>query len=931
MAQNNQLTIHLKLEGSNQVVTAVQQVQSQFNSFQQTLQAGFNLNLGAKLANTVLEAVGAFRQALSEGLQYAASLKDMSLQTGLTSEAVQVLGHAAAQSGAGIENVRSALMNLRQAATAAQTGNKDLAEAFARLGIDAKTITDLPLAAQLEEVAKAFASSGGDGKSFAALVQVLGERDVPRLQGLLQQLAQSGLGGMAQALQENGALLSSELIDKADEIDDRWGDLRVRMKSTFAELGILLKPFIDALQWVINVGLAGLQLIVRAFQNLANAVGAALAVLSGADWKTAWQTWLDMANRGAGDVKGQAQPGGGAPSLVDSPKTTGPTIAEMLAEQRKLATSMQPLWQQRETAVAAVTAAEKELQHVMDEGNRKGQIDTQALMTASLAVTKSKAERAKVEEQINAELDRQQQQNAQNAEIEASMLPLEAQQARARQMLAEAEQELARLLADEKSDVKSLLDAESARLRAKQALKSLDEQIARERAEKDNQAALDAADATARRLAAERAALEGDFSRTAADKWPERKRILAEEIANQQTLLALLIAKRDAARATGDTNGAAIYDQSARSVSTGVDALKNQQSGLGPDPRSMGQQLTAAITSAQSAVGTLAEQTARAFSSVGDSIRTSLGGAFADAVLKGGTFKERALGFADAVGTAFVNAGAQMVADWIYSHTIMSSVRSAFNALGITEKAATTSAEVGIHAAGEVAKTGATAAGATTRKGISLMETIFHGVQVGIRVAAHLAGELAQTAISLAQKAIRLPLILAESAAYLAKAAIGALSAMASIPYVGPILAVAAMGAIIAAGSSMLKGFSKGGLVEGAGTGTSDSVPARLSNGEFVATAAAVDRFGPKFFQQLNRGVIDYGALPSGAGTALPAVTASQSADFGPSTGDQGGSRVSVAYFNDEAAAMSWLNKQSGRKILYRRLNQERNEFGLES
>jgi hypothetical protein len=37
-------------------------------------------------------------------------------------------------------------------------------------------------------------------------------------------------------------------------------------------------------------------------------------------------------------------------------------------------------------------------------------------------------------------------------------------------------------------------------------------------------------------------------------------------------------------------------------------------------------------------------------------------------------------------------------------------------------------------------------------------------------------------------------------------------------------------------------GFATGGHVTGAGTGTSDSIPARLSNGEFVVNAAATSR-----------------------------------------------------------------------------------------
>lgn len=44
-----------------------------------------------------------------------------------------------------------------------------------------------------------------------------------------------------------------------------------------------------------------------------------------------------------------------------------------------------------------------------------------------------------------------------------------------------------------------------------------------------------------------------------------------------------------------------------------------------------------------------------------------------------------------------------------------------------------------------------------------------------------------------------------------------------------------------------------GGMIRGPGTGTSDSIPARLSNGEFVVKAAAVKHYGPDFFNSLNQ------------------------------------------------------------------------------
>lgn len=46
------------------------------------------------------------------------------------------------------------------------------------------------------------------------------------------------------------------------------------------------------------------------------------------------------------------------------------------------------------------------------------------------------------------------------------------------------------------------------------------------------------------------------------------------------------------------------------------------------------------------------------------------------------------------------------------------------------------------------------------------------------------------------------------------------------------------------------------GRISGPGTGTSDSIPAMLSNGEFVIRAAMVRKWGASFFEALNRGMM---------------------------------------------------------------------------
>jgi hypothetical protein len=57
------------------------------------------------------------------------------------------------------------------------------------------------------------------------------------------------------------------------------------------------------------------------------------------------------------------------------------------------------------------------------------------------------------------------------------------------------------------------------------------------------------------------------------------------------------------------------------------------------------------------------------------------------------------------------------------------------------------------------------------------------------------------------------------------------------------------------AGGGFSEMFAAGGLVTGPGTSTSDSIPARLSAGEFVLSAKATEAIGVHTLAQVNRGV----------------------------------------------------------------------------
>lgn len=81
---------------------------------------------------------------------------------------------------------------------------------------------------------------------------------------------------------------------------------------------------------------------------------------------------------------------------------------------------------------------------------------------------------------------------------------------------------------------------------------------------------------------------------------------------------------------------------------------------------------------------------------------------------------------------------------------------------------------------------------------------------------------------------------------FAANEAVAGSEAMAQNAAMGPfgwISGIAAIGSIVAALATLPK-FATGGYISGAGTGTSDSIPARLSNGESVINANSTAMFG---------------------------------------------------------------------------------------
>ena len=142
-------------------------------------------------------------------------------------------------------------------------------------------------------------------------------------------------------------------------------------------------------------------------------------------------------------------------------------------------------------------------------------------------------------------------------------------------------------------------------------------------------------------------------------------------------------------------------------------------------------------------------------------------------------------------------------------------------------------------------------------------------------------------AIQAAQLAALAPMAAASAMMWAPAATAASIATLGSAALAGAAMAKAAI-------ASSVIGFATGGLVTGPGSGTSDSITARLSNGEFVNTAAAVARYGPGFFYGLEQGIVDLSAISGNVARQIPTSISSRSGSSAESGRESATPRVTV-------------------------------------
>lgn len=245
--------------------------------------------LGAAFA-AITVAVG---YAVKKTIDAADQMRDLSQQTGISTEVLSKYAYAAEQSGASLETLTGGINKMQKSLFEAASGTAKQAEAFQRLGLSVTDLMKLSPDQQFEAIAESLSKIENVTLRNATAQEIFG-RGYARLIPLMKEGA-GGIKEMTDRFESFNATISQDFADNADRFNDNLGDMALVAKGaaiTFTEALIpglvgfqeyLIKAatgtndFSEAGEWVIDV----IKRMAQAFAALKGILAAVGTVLVG--------------------------------------------------------------------------------------------------------------------------------------------------------------------------------------------------------------------------------------------------------------------------------------------------------------------------------------------------------------------------------------------------------------------------------------------------------------------------------------------------------------------------------------------------------------------------------------------------------------------------------------------------------------------------
>src|SRR5574343_323478 len=235
--QNN-VQIQLSAQGVAEVVNALRQVQREGAATSARF-AGLSKGIGAVAAVTA-GAVYGFVELAKKAIELGDALGDLASATGLSAKTLSTLNYAAEQAGVSYETMEKGVKKLLINLSDLSAGSKSAKDAFAAIGLSAKDFAGLNTDQKVEKVVMALGRYKGSADKLAIAQQLLGKGAVDMLD-IFGNLADQGFGTVGEAAAKAGRMFDDDFTRAAGEAKAQMADLKnkAQMAATYFTTGFI--------------------------------------------------------------------------------------------------------------------------------------------------------------------------------------------------------------------------------------------------------------------------------------------------------------------------------------------------------------------------------------------------------------------------------------------------------------------------------------------------------------------------------------------------------------------------------------------------------------------------------------------------------------------------------------------------------------------
>lgn len=196
----------------------------------------------AILGAAALAAGAGLAHMTMSGIDAVAAQNDLAETLGTTQKQLVALTRAAELSGVSSDVLAISMKKLNNTIGEAQGGNKGAIESFAKLGLTAAELADMPMDERFDAISKAVSGLASQTERAASMQDVFGRGG----QVLLPMMQDNGktLAYAAEQTQKWGTALSDLDVYKIKEADDKLSDMKANMEGIRNQLAVAFAPAI---------------------------------------------------------------------------------------------------------------------------------------------------------------------------------------------------------------------------------------------------------------------------------------------------------------------------------------------------------------------------------------------------------------------------------------------------------------------------------------------------------------------------------------------------------------------------------------------------------------------------------------------------------------------------------------------------------------